>query len=517
MNSMWTTSFSVSTALGLGAFTAGTIATAQAPYFAPAASRADSGTGRSANTATADAGRAATTVAPHDAGPPAPAAPYTGGPREELLGYDPVRGVYAYVERMTTSAPGFIQYTIVELTREGNAQRLRLTTDGDLSQYRATQNSPTTRSLIESRVQHDIDAARARFRPGTIVPVPQLYVGSGCLRPPYNRTDQTLGDGIHVLIQPSPDASTASVRLVENNREGAAEEVISPMIYTGTTTLHVPFTRVADAREIPGEDAYFLLLRSDACVPATSPVPARAVRLALPPPAERPLQALAHAELQEFAILRALVPRVRRRVVDETPGFYEGSARIIFDNAWQLSPTGADERILVQYTRVEPDLSPVVVESGQALARFAVVSRNGSGRFRVLSQLIPPMNENVFEGNGQEAFPVDIDGDGQTEIVMRTVYRPDNSLATVLRLQGDMLQFAWRGNTGFDERRERPGLAANVRRCTLGVDGRTLVVRCHVATYAPNAGPNAEPTARGRLVQRLESRGGVFLLTEGNR
>jgi hypothetical protein len=432
---------------------------------------------------------------------------------EEILGVDPQRGVVAYVERSPSSLPAFATVTLVEVGRDGTQNRIRLTTDEDVNQCRASHDAPSTRGPIDARVARDIESARSRYRGGTVLPVSQPLGATGCSRAPFARSEASLPDSLAIEVEPASDGSSTRLTMQRNGRSAPTVDVPSVTLTQGANVTRAPYNRIADVRELPGVDEFAVLLRSDACTPEGQAVPVRLVRIAAPPYPERPLQPMTHAELAEGEIIRALAPRARRRVVEEVSGWYEGRTRVVFDNAWSI-PGPGDERILVQYTRVDPDMPPPVVDAGQANAQFALVTRSGSGRLRVLSQLAPPTRENVFEGSGQEAFPADLDGDAMPELVVRTRYRPDSELLTLLHVAGDSLQFVWRGQTMLDERTMQTATNPNWRHCDVGLDGSQLVSRCRTAVYRPNAGANADPISRGRLVQRVRWNGGVVSVNE---
>ncbi|MEI8257842.1 MAG: hypothetical protein WCJ30_19375 [Deltaproteobacteria bacterium] len=243
----------------------------------------------------------------------------------------------------------------------------------------------------------------------------------------------------------------------------------------------------------------------------------RLVRVASPPYAERPLAPLVHAEFTESEVVRALSPRARRRTVDEISGWYDRTARVMFDNAWSLPAASGADRILVQFTRVESDMPPPVVDAGQAYAQFALFTRTARGALRLVAQTSPPARDNVFQGTAQEAMSADLDGDGRPEIVVRSRYRPEGEIATVLRVSDDAVQFVWRGQTLLDERSTQTATNPLWRRCETGVDGATLVLRCRTATYRPNAAPNDAPLSTGSLVQRLRWNGAIAAVTEERR
>ena len=232
-------------------------------------------------------------------------------------------------------------------------------------------------------------------------------------------------------------------------------------------------------------------------------MPARAIWVAEPPTAEQPLRPLESAELTEGTVIRALAPQAHRTTIDEVAAFYDRRTRVVFDTAWRL-PTSPDERYLVQYTRIEPDMPPPVVDAGQVYARFAVVAPDGHGRLRVVSQLTPPAAQNVFEGTGQEAFAADLNHDGREEVFVRAHYRPDSELITVLAVSADdTLQFLWRGSVTSSD-----PVSAERRRCTAGTDSEGLVLRCVVEPRQGDA---------SRVVQRIRWTGGTLSVTEERR
>ncbi len=432
---------------------------------------------------------------------------------EEILGVDPARGVLAYVERSPSPLTTFPTVAIVEVSRDGSVNRIRLTTDEDVAQCRATHDAPATRGAIDARVLRDIESARSRYRIGSVLPVAQPLGAGPCTRAPFARGQATLPDQLAITIEPTPDGASTHLVLTRNGRPGAPVDVPSVTLTQGATVTRAPYNRIADVRELPGSDDFAVLLRSDACTPEGQSVPVRAIRMAAPPYPERPLQPLTHVELSEADVIRAVAPQARRRVVEETSGWYVGRARIVFDNAWAV-PGPGDERILIQYTRVEPDMPPPTVEAGQAYAQFALATRNSAGRIRVVHQLAPPTRDNVFEGTGQEAFLADLDGDGTTEAVVRARYRPDSEALSVIHVASDSLQYVWRGQTMLDERTSQLATNANWRRCDVGLDGHQLVLRCRTAVYRPNAAASDEPVSRGRLVQRIGWNGGIVAVDE---
>ncbi len=435
------------------------------------------------------------------------------GIHEEILGVDLRRNVVAYVERSPTVLSTFSHVAIVEVASDGTMQRVRLTTDEDITQCRA-RDAGSTCAAVNARIQRDIDAARGRLQPASVLPVSQPLGSGSCVRAPFAASQASLPDGLAIRVEPAADGSTTRLTFSRNGRGAPPIDVPSVTVTQGGTQVRAPYDRIADVRELPNGENYAVLLRSDACTPEGQAVPVRLIRLAPPPYAERALQPLVHAEFTESEIVRALSPRARRRTVDETAGWYDRQTRIVFDNAWALPPTSGSERFLVQFTRVEPDMPPPIVDAGQAYAQFAIFTRNERGALRVIAQISPAARDNVFEGNGQEAMTADLDGDGRAEIVVRARYRPDGEIATVLRVSDDAVQFVWRGQILLDERRAPTATNPTSRRCDMGVDGTTLVLRCRVATYRPNAAPNDPPLTAGRLVQRLQWNGAIATVTE---
>lgn len=441
---------------------------------------------------------------------------------EEILGWDPARGVMVYVERAPSGVAGFDHAALVEVARAGGPpRRVALTTDTDVAQVRGASAATRAmvRSAIEARVLRDVAAARARLQACSLLPVSlRGAAGAGsCRRAPFEPREFDVGEGIVGRVVVTPDATRVTVTLHASGRASPESELPSVTLTSAQGTTQAPYDRIADAREIPGTDLIALLLRSDACTPEGTRVPARGLIVSAPPPPETPLRALVHAELAEVAVMRALAPRARRRTVDEVSGYFEGRARVVFDNAWVLPPENGAERILVQFTRQSADLSPLVADAGQANTGFAIVTRGAGGRLRVIATLVPPFNENVFEGTGQEAFATDLDGDGRPEVIVRARHGRGDEVTTLLRVAGDRLQYVWRGISAADDRAAPLGAQAQVRRCTVGVDNRTLVLRCIEETYPARAPAEAPPTTIVRVVQRVQWNGGVVTVTEERR
>ncbi len=428
--------------------------------------------------------------------------------RERLLGWDPTRSTVTYVEVAPSGLAGFSHVTLADIGRDpGSDRRVRLTTDDDVVQFRASRDRNALRVILEQRVERDIAAAAARLQAGSVMPVSPRNRVSACVRAPFPPVDFD-ASGLSVHVEPSFDGMRAVVRLVEQGRQGPPAEVPSVIVSSGGQQVNAPFNRVADLRQVPGAPRYVALLASDACTPEGVRVPSRAVILEAPPPPERALTPLVHAELFEHQIMRDLAPRAQRRVVDEVSGWFEGRTRTVFDNAWTL-PGGGPDRVLIQFTRQDGNLPPDAIARGTAPTMFAVAERRGAGGIRLLSTLAPPTSEDVFQGNGQEAFQTDIDGDGTPEIVVRSRYGPIGEVTTVLHYASDHLQFVWRTTTLLDER-SGPALRpqAEVRRCNVGEHQRALVVRCNIERYPAGAGRDAQPVAREQLIQRLQWNGG---------
>src|SRR5262249_40365143 len=153
---------------------------------------------------------------------------------------------------------------------------------------------------------------------------------------------------------------------------------------------------------------------------------------------------------------------------------------------------------------------PSAIDAGTAAARFALLEPRGR-ELRVVSQLVPPPGENVFEGTGVEAYATDLDGDGRPEVVVRARYQPGGEVPTLLQNAEQALQCLWRATTAADERAGGTAAQPEVRRCTVGEDaGPTLVVRCEIERYAVGAARDSQPLSRARLVQRVRFNGGAL-------
>lgn len=433
--------------------------------------------------------------------------------RAQFVNYDSGRGVLTYLEASSTVLAQFYEYNLVAIANNVAPQRTRLNTDEDLTRARQAAQSGNNdpRPDLEQRVQRAIDAARASGVQGTLMPVSEVgSMPSGCRRAPYAPREFSAGDQLHLRLEVSPDGARTNLTLTQGGRAGETIQIPAVALSTMQGMSFLPYDRVADVRVLPGTDRVGVLLASDACTPPNAIAPAVAVLAPPPPPPERPLTPLANAALPEATVMRALAPGARRRTVDGTEGYFEGRTHVVFDGSWDL-PNSNGELFMVQFTRRDPAMSPLLAEGGQSLTRFALMRRH-AGRITVVSQYVPPPTDNVFEGTGQEAFSVDLDGDAFAEVVVRTRVPADHSeYITVLRWNEQELMYMYHTTVARDDR--AAGTAAGMarpeqRRCTLGSDGRTLVVRCQVQFYSPNAAPNATPTQVSTAIERVQCTSG---------
>lgn len=429
--------------------------------------------------------------------------------REEIVGYDTVQQAVVYVERMPSAVGGFSHATLVTVTARNERTRVNLTTSVDVDRLR-TSRDPVIFREIDARIQRSVADARLRLGGGGVV-LPAAEVNAPtpsprCVSAPFGTREFTVGDMGTVQLTPAQDERSTRVNFRRNGRNGVAVDVPAVGVIEPTTsrTLYVPYNRIADARELPGTDKIALLLRSDACTPESS-VPAVSVVL-VDPPGDTPLAPLEHAELTDADAMRALAPRARRRTVDDVEGWYERRTRVVYDNAWRVP--GSYDLLLVQYSRHEESLPPTVSMSGHAPAHYALV-RTGGRRPQVLFQFAPSVRA-AFEGVGQEAFGADLDGDGRPEVIVRVRAQDGSEYATVLRVTEHDINFAWAGEVNVDGRRGGTSqCCANnmVRRCSIGVDNRALVLRCRHETYN-GLGPDARLVTSRVRIERLRYNGG---------
>jgi hypothetical protein len=433
--------------------------------------------------------------------------------REEIVGYDPVQQSLTYVERMPSAVGGFFNVSLVTVNARNDRTRVTLTTVVDVDRLR-TSRDPGIFREIDARVQRSITDARARLGVGAVLPAAELNapgVAPRCVSAPYGTRSFSVGDLGTAQLTPSPDERSTRVVFRRNDRSGNALDVPAVSLIEPTTSrpLFAPYTRIADARELPGTDRVALLLRSDVCTPeGTSPA---VTGVLVEPPMDQPLPPLEHAELTDVQAMRLLSPRARRRTVDEVEGWYErNGTRVVYDNAWRIR--GSYDLLLVQYSRHERSLSPTISMTGHAPAHYALVRTSGS-RPQMVFQFAPSVNGS-YEGVGQEAFSADLDGDGRQEVLIRVRAQDGSEYVTVLRTSDHDLNFAWSGEVAIDGRRGGVSqCCANnvVRRCSVGLDNRTLVLRCRHETFS-GIGPDARLVTSRVRIERLRYNGGSAAL-----
>lgn len=434
--------------------------------------------------------------------------------REEIVGYDVSLQALTYVERTPTSVGGFSHSALITVNSRGERNRVTLTTTVDEDRLRTSRDGNIFRE-IDARVVRSVNEARARLGGGgSILPASEVNAANPaprCMSAPLSAREFSIGDLGVVRLAPTPDERSTRIQLTRGGRSGSAVDVNAVAMVEGRSgrTLFIPYNRVADARELPGTDRVALLLRSDACTPEGAAPMVSAVLL--DPPGDPPLAPLEHAELMEADAMRLLAPRARRRTVDEVSGWYERDrTRIVYDNAWRIP--GSYDLLLVQFSRHIPSLSPTISMSGHAHAHYALV-RTGGRRPQLVFQFAPSVT-GTFEGVGQEAFGADLDGDGRGEVIVRVRTQDGSEHITILRTSDHDLNFAWAGELNIDGRRGGVSSCCSnnvVRRCTLGIDGRTLIMRCRHETYAGVASDARVVSSRVRI-ERLRYNGGSAAL-----
>ncbi len=428
------------------------------------------------------------------------------GVRDEIVGYDRAAGTLTFVERVPTVVGGFSHVTLVSVGTRDERTRVRLTTDVDLDRLR-TQRDPAIFREIDARIVRSINDARGRMAPGTMLPAAEQNASATrCVNAPFATRTFAIGDLGDAQVTPSADGRSTRVQFRRGSSGGNAVDIPSVAVSEPATGRMVwaPYTRVADVRELPSTRQLAVLLRSDVCVPEGTNVAVTA--FLIDPPGDQPLPPAEHAELTDSEAMRMIAPRARRRTVDETEGWYERGSRVVYDNAWRIA--GASGMLVMQFSRHERNLSPMVAMSGHAHAHFALIDTNGR-RPRLVFQFAPSVNS-AYEGNSQEAYSADLNGDGRAEIIIRARTNDGSEYITVLRWTEEDLNLAWAGELSVDGR--RGGLshccAANVvRRCQMGLDGRVLVFRCQHETYA-GVGPDARVTQSRLRTERMTYNGG---------
>jgi hypothetical protein len=435
--------------------------------------------------------------------------------REEIVGYDVGLSALTYVERNPSGVGGFSHSALVTVNSRGERTRVALTTAVDEDRLR-TSHDPAIFREIDARVQRSVTDARARLGGGgSILPAAELNGPTSaprCYSAPYSAREFSIGDLGVVRLVPSPDERSTRIQLSRAGRSGAAidQNAVSVLDPRAGCSLFVPYNRVADARELPGTDRVALLLRSDACTPEG--VSTMVSGVLLDPPGDQPLPPLEHAEFTEADAMRVLAPRARRRTVDEVSGWYERDrTRVVYDNAWRIP--GSYELLLVQFSRHPSTMSPTLAMSGHAQAHFALV-RTGGRRPELLFQFAPSVT-GAFEGVGQEAFSADLDGDSRPEVIVRVRTQDQSEHVTILRTSEHDLNFAWAGELNVDGRRGGVSQCCSnnvVRRCTLGLDGRALIMRCRHEAYSAASGPDARVVSSRVRIERLRYNGGSAAL-----
>jgi hypothetical protein len=425
--------------------------------------------------------------------------------RDEIVGYDTAAGTLTYVERVPTIVGGFSHVALVTVGSHDERTRVRLTTEIDVDRLRTSRDSSIFRE-IDARVVRSIADARARLVPGAVLPAAEQGASSArCVNAPFATRTFVVGDLGEATVTPSADGHSTRVQFRRGATSGNAVDIAAITVSEPSTgrVIWAPYTRVADVRELPGTRKFAVMLRSDVCVPESTAVAVSA--FLLEPPGDQPLPPLDHVELTDSEAMRIVAPRARRRTIDDTDGWYVRNQRVVYDNAWRIP--GSSGLVLMQFSRYEPHLSPAVAASGHAHAHFALVDMSGS-RPRLLFQFAPTVNS-AYEGNAQEAYGADLDGDGRAELIVRARTNDGSEYVTTLRWSPEDLNIGWAGELSVDGR--RGGLshccAANVvRRCQMGLDGRVLVFRCQHETYS-GLGPDARITESRMRTERMTYNG----------
>lgn len=434
--------------------------------------------------------------------------------REEIVGYDGALGALTYVERTPTRVGGFAQTALIAVNTRGERNRIPLTTNVDEDRLRTSRDAGIFRE-IDARVVRSIAEARARLGGGgSVLPVSEVNPRSNpsqCVHAPYAAREFTLGDLGTVRLTVAPDERSTRIQVTRAGRSGTAVDIPAVAFTTGASgqQLFIPYNRVADARELPGTDRLAVLLRSDACTPEG--VQSMVSGVLLDPPGDQPLPPLEHVELTEADVLRVIAPRARRRTIDEVSGWYDRDrTRVVYDNAWRVP--GSYELAVVQFSRHPPSLSPTIAMSGHASAHYALF-RTGGRRPEMIFQFAPSVT-GVYEGISQEALGADLDGDGRPEVIIRARMQDDAEHLVVLRTSESDLNFAWTGEVNVDGRRGGVSQCCTnnvVRHCSVGLDGRSLILRCRHETYS-GIGPEARVVSSRVRIERLRYNGGSAAL-----
>lgn len=444
--------------------------------------------------------------------------------REEILGYDSARSVLVYVERTQSIVASFAHVAIVEVSANGTPHRNQLTTPQDLEACRpaapgagagaavapggpsplaggaslaargtaAGSSAPASPAcaFVESRVRDQITAARARLTAGVVLPVTSAAPSTGCSRV-FAPREFSIGTSPaqSARFDLAPDGQATTLTLASGTRRNAAVLLPVAGVTSGSIVGRATYDRLADARQIPGTSQYAVLLRSDSCTPENAAVPALAMLVPAPPPPEEPMVPLGHAELSEAAVLHAVAPRARR----SGSSWADNNGPVTYDNAWTLP----DGRVLVQYTHHSPSGSP-----STQFASFALFDNSG-GRLRYLTH-VPPSGENpVFTGSGQEAFAVDLDHDGRSEVFLRTMTTSNTESGALIAYDDAHLTVVWRGRLRGADPTGAPGITSDGRRCVPGLERDAVVLRC-----------TSETPGVPQVIRRLRFNGGAVSIVD---
>jgi hypothetical protein len=438
--------------------------------------------------------------------------------REEIVGFDAALQTLVYVERMPSGLAGFSHATLVSVSERNERSRVPLTTATDVERLRITRDPALFRE-IDGRIARAVDEARARLGAGAVLPAVETdaRVAAGrCASPPLSARTFAVGDVGVVRVTPSADERSSRLQFLRGSLGSNVVDVPSVSLVEPATgrAILAPYDRVADARELPGTDRIALLLRSDRCAPeGAHPVVTAAL---LEPPPDAPLPPLEHAEWTDSQALRLLAPRARRRTVDEVDGWFErNGTRVVYDNAWRV-PNEPD-LLLVQFSRHDRSLSPTVAMSGHAPSHFAL-ARSRRGRWEMIFQFAPSVR-GAYEGASQEATTADLDGDGRPEVFVRARAQDGSEYLTLLRVSPVDLQYVWSTEVAIDGRRGGASAccANNVtRRCRIGLDGRSLVLRCRHDTWS-GTGPDARVVSSRVRIERVRYNGGTASIETSER